>query len=512
MSPSAYHKLLKRQVRKHLNDLKELPDREALDHFLEAVSKSYSSFDQDKELSQRMFDIADSEYQEINRRLLEEKKTREQSIAKLIEAVNTLRQAESGSEDIDENLDLLSIADLLGEEVMLRRQIEEALKEAIVETEKAAKAKTEFLSIMSHEIRSPLNAVIGMTHILNNEEHLPSQEENLSVLEISSRNLMLLINDILDFNKIDSGNLELEQHSFDLAHLLKNIRKANDHAAKERGNILKLFVDDELPTSVRGDSARLGQIITNLVSNAVKFTNEGMVRIDATVMRSNDTEVTVRVSVEDEGIGIPEEKLKRIFEPFTQAGAETNRNYGGTGLGLAITKKLLHLMGSSIKVKSSEGQGSTFYFDLTLVTGESVSPETPNSGPIDEVKDLGNARILAVDDLEFNIITLSKIIGKWNIELTTASNGYEAVELVRNKDFDLVLMDLQMPVMDGREATEKIREFNTELPIVALTASTNESTRREVLALGMSDFAGKPFEPDQLYRKLKSHLVAKKEA
>ncbi|MCE2497155.1 MAG: response regulator [Flavobacteriales bacterium] len=167
-------------------------------------------------------------------------------------------------------------------------------------------------------------------------------------------------------------------------------------------------------------------------------------------------------------------------------------------------------MGSSIKLKSFEGEGSTFYFDLTLTTVETTVPR--DRRPIDEVKDLGNARILAVDDLDFNLITLSKIIGKWNVQVTTAVNGLEAVEKVRNDDFDLVLMDLQMPVMGGREATEKIREFDTELPIIALTASTNESTRREVLALGMNDFAGKPFEPDQLYRKLKSHIHPKEEA
>lgn len=496
-------------MRKFLNEDGSYPNEEAFRIFLEAVNSSYNAFEQDKELSQRMFDIADSEYQEINSRLLEEKKTREQSIAKLIDAVRTLRQ-EEGASDLHENLDLLAVADLLNEEVMLRRQIEDALKEAIVETEKAARAKTDFLSIMSHEIRSPLNAIIGMSHILNNEDHLPAQEENLKVLEISSRNLMLLINDILDFNKIDSGRLELEQHSFDLGHLLKNIRRANDHNARERGNVLKLFVDDALPTSVRGDSARLGQVITNLVSNAVKFTKEGMIRIDAVVLKETDIQVKVRISVEDEGIGIAPEKQKHIFEPFTQAGPDTYRSYGGTGLGLTITRKLLHLMGSSIKLKSAEGEGSTFYFDLTLTTGETIAPR--ESGPIDEVKDLGNAHILAVDDLEFNLITLRKIIGKWNLRVTTAFNGLEAVEKVRNEDFDLVLMDLQMPLMDGREATEKIREFDTELPIIALTASTNESTRREVLALGMSDFAGKPFEPDQLYRKLKSHILPKEKA
>ncbi len=202
MSKPSYHKLLNRQIRKFMNADGSCTDEESFKKFLEAVNASYNSFDQDKELSQRMFDIADAEYQEINSRLLEEKKTREQSIAKLIEAVRTLRQ-EDGAEDLNESLDLLSIADLLNDEVMLRRQIEDAFKEAIVETEKAANAKAEFLSIMSREIRSPLNAIIGMTHILNNEDHLPAQEENLKVLEISSRNLMLLINDILDFNKID---------------------------------------------------------------------------------------------------------------------------------------------------------------------------------------------------------------------------------------------------------------------------------------------------------------------
>lgn len=505
---SERHKLLKRQIRKFLNGEERCPEPEDFTRFLTAVNDSYKSFDQDKDLSQRMFDIADAEYQEINARLLNEKRVREQSIARLMEAVRTLRQEEGKPSDENKE-DLLAIAEMLNEEVQLRKQIEDALKEAIIETEVAARAKTEFLSIMSHEIRSPLNAIIGMTHVLNSEPHLPDQIENLKILEISSRNLMLLINDILDFNKIESGKVELEQHSFDLGHLLTNIRRANEFNAKERGNVLKLFVDDSLPTSVRGDSTRLGQVVTNLVTNAIKFTKAGMVRIDAIVMKDADTEVHVRISVEDEGIGISPEKQKTIFEPFTQAGPDTNRTYGGTGLGLAITKKLLHLMGSTIQLKSAEGMGSKFFFDLILPTGETVhhAPSNEDYGH----KDLNGAHILVVDDLEFNLITLDKIVGKWNAQLTFAVNGMEAVEKVKASDFDLILMDLQMPVMDGREATERIREFNAAVPIIALTASTNESTRREVLALGMNEFAGKPFEPDQLYRKIKAVLAARPE-
>ena len=219
-----------------------------------------------------------------------------------------------------------------------------------------------FLSIMSHEIRSPLNVIIGMIHILRKEKQLPEQKENLEVLDITAQNLMLLINDILDYNKIESGKLELEFTPFDLRKLVSNIKRANSNYAKEKGNRLKVFIDDDIPEYLMGDSVRIGQIITNLVSNALKFTKEGTVTVTVDVLEQDESEYAIQVAVKDTGIGISEEQQRKIFQSFTQARSDTTREYGGTGLGLAIIKQLLIIMGSQIQVKSINWRRVDFLF------------------------------------------------------------------------------------------------------------------------------------------------------
>ena len=497
MAEVQHHKLLKRQVKKFLSEA-EWTDSSAFHKFAKAVSDSYANFDQDKKLSQQAFDLADKEYYEITHKLTEEKKMREESIETLLQTISLLEEEEGSDWTYDKN-NLLTIAHYLDHQAQRRKEIENDLKQAMKDAQQASIAKSDFLSIMSHEIRSPLNVIIGMIHILRKEDQLPEQKENLEVLDITAQNLMLLINDILDYNKIESGKLELEFTPFDLRKLVSNIKRANSNYAKEKGNRLKVLIDDDLPEYLMGDSVRIGQIITNLVSNALKFTKEGTVTVTVDVLEQDESEYAIQVAVEDTGIGISEEQQRKIFQSFTQARSDTTREYGGTGLGLAIIKQLLIIMGSRIQVKSTIGEGSTFFFELKMEEGKRAEDyEFENS----EERDLGNASILVVDDMPFNLTIVRKIVGDWNVQLDFAKNGLEAVEKIRENTYDCVLMDLQMPVMDGEEATREVRKFNKNLPIIALTASSNMSTKQLLLNAGMNAYLTKPFNPDDLYAKL----------
>ena len=496
-----HHKLLRRQIRKFLSDYDWENDK-ALMKFINAVNDSYESYDRDKLLSQQAFDLADQEYFKITTKLTEEKQQREESISKLLQSISELEEGSQDSWNFDQK-DLVKVSSYLAAQVKQRKEIERKLKEAMTKAQQASIAKSEFLSVMSHEIRSPLNVIIGMAHILQKDEHLPAQRENLEVLDITSKSLLMLINDILDYNKIESGKLELDCAPFDLRKLISNIKKANLVAAQEKGIKLKVLMDDDVPDGVLGDSVRIGQVVTNLVSNAIKFTKEGSVKINVMVLEEDEKELLLRIAIKDTGIGITEEQQAKIFQSFTQARSDTTREYGGTGLGLAITKKLLQLMGCEVKVVSEIGKGSTFYFDIRMMATE-ISHHSVDFD--EESKDLRNARMLVVDDMEFNLVIVRKVVSGWNIQLDLARNGQEAVEKIRHNEYDIVLMDLQMPVMDGRQATEEVRKFNTDIPIIALTASSNESTKRSLLEAGINAYLSKPFNPEELYQKLYEHL------
>lgn len=498
MNFEGYHKLLKRQVKKFLEAENQELDPKLIP-FLNAVNESYHSFEKDKTLSSQAFAIAEEEFYVVHERLLAEKSLREKGIEKMLNTVKTLAQNDIISNGNDFN-DLLWVAEYLNSQVKMRMEVENQLQRAINQTQKASQAKSEFLSVMSHEIRSPLNVIIGMTHVLQKNQCLPDQEKNLEILSIASRNLMTLINDILDFNKIEEGKVELEYHDFSLIKLVNDIKKANENNAKERGNTIKLLVDSDVYETVHADSVRLNQIITNLVSNAVKFTKDGTIRITVSLLEAYDDSQLVRIEVKDTGIGISPKNQKKVLERFTQANNHTTREYGGTGLGLSITKLLLNLMGSKIEIDSEEGKGSSFYFDLILKEGKPTSKDEKDQIVLE--KDLKGIKVLVVDDLEFNIIMLEQIISDWNVRIEVAKNGKEALDKILASHFDMVLMDLQMPVMDGKEATIEIRKFNQEIPIIALTASSNHSTKIELLGSGMNEYVSKPFDPNVLYQKM----------
>ncbi len=372
--------------------------------------------------------------------------------------------------------------------------------------EQAATAKTEFLSTMSHEIRTPLNAVIGMSHLLS-ENPRPDQEENVNTLQFSAKNLMLLINDILDYNKIDSGKLEFEQAEIELRELVKNLLQTYQSKADEKGIALELSVDKKVPQTIFTDHTRLSQVLSNLVSNAIKFTDKGRVEVSIKQVMRTKERSAIKFKVEDTGIGIPREKQGVIFDTFTQASSATTREFGGTGLGLAITKKLLDLQGVPIHLFSLPGKGSRFYFTQTF----KIPRDTPVRVPAiqltindKEEKDLKGLNILLVEDNEVNVLVAKKFLIKWHATVHYVENGKEALDEITEEGdkYDLILMDLQMPVMDGYTASREIRKCGYQRPIIALTASALMEVEEKVKNAGMDDYVTKPFNPNDLLAKI----------
>ncbi|WP_258104438.1 ATP-binding protein [Marinoscillum sp. MHG1-6] len=394
------------------------------------------------------------------------------------------------------------------EDITQEIEREEELKKAKDQAELASKTKEEFLATMSHEIRTPLNAVSGLSQILLSDTPKPEQIDNLNLLKFSADNLLNLINDILDISKIESGKLALEVRAFDFKYLVQNVKRSLDFRARE--NIVEVVqeYDKSLPETFIGDATRVTQIIYNLAGNAIKFTRKGKVFISVTKLSEDDKQCTMRVSIKDNGIGISQENQEKIFESFTQAEAGTTRQYGGTGLGLYITRRLLQMMDSEIQLISELGQGSEFFFDLTL---------TKSNEKIDITTDLEenvlpersrNMKILVAEDNKANQLIIQTLLKKAGVQFTIVSDGKEAVEKAKTKNFDLILMDLQMPIMGGFEATYEIRKetdtYFQRLPIIALTADAFSNIKEKAEAIGMNGYLTKPYNISDLY-----HLIDK---
>ena len=322
--------------------------------------------------------------------------------------------------------------------------------------------------------------------------------------------MLVLINDILDFSKIEAGKVEFEEADFSIKDLVSNIRLALLQKASEKDIQLKLLIDHDLPDVVKGDPVRLGQILTNLISNAVKFTKEGKVTIVASLNKKLEGYTLIDFEVSDTGIGIAPEKIDHIFESFTQAAADTTRKFGGTGLGLTITKKLLELMGSEIKVKSELGKGSVFYFTLKIKNSPmKFMSNNPSNQLRVETKSLKGVKLLIAEDNQINVILAKQYMKLWDVECDVAENGEIALTLVQTNDYDMVLMDLQMPELDGYQTTVAIRKLAgqkyQDLPIIALTASAMLDIKDQAFVVGMNDYISKPFNPDELYRKIAAY-------
>ena len=397
------------------------------------------------------------------------------------------------------------------------KETELALIEAKEKESMANKAKDEFLTTMSHEIRTPLNAVIGISHLLLLENPKMEQLENLSTLKHSSEHLLCLVNDILDFNKIASGQLELEERDFSLNQVLNGLRSIFHNTAKEKDIRLLIKKDTSLPKTFIGDSTRLSQILTNLVSNAIKFTEEGKVMVDIEVLKVEADFYVLEFVISDTGIGIPDDKKDKIFLSFAQANSDTTRKYGGTGLGLAICKRLLEIMDSDLELESEVGKGSTFSFKLKLQKSSMTDYQEDNNAfdarSIHDQDNLKGARILVAEDNKVNIMVIEKFLSKWQVDFDIAENGLIALNKALENTYDMILMDLQMPVMNGFEASKAIRESNNPLnkvmPIYALSASTGMDIKNQLGEFGIDGLICKPFNPTELFKTLTSILQQK---
>lgn len=385
------------------------------------------------------------------------------------------------------------------------KRLNDKLEYSLVEVKKLSKARMNFLSTMSHELRTPLNGVIGISNAMMMQEPREDQKENLSILRFSAENLLSLINDILDFNKFDSDKVELENISFNLLALVRNNFLSIKPNAKEKMLELNLVVPEELEhIRVVSDPTRLTQVLLNLLNNAIKFTEKGQVSLHLTILGSTDNNIEVRFQVTDTGIGIDKDKQVEIFEPFIQASTSTNRNFGGTGLGLPIVKKVLSLFNSHIEVESKLNRGTSFHFDILFENDHSALAIAVDHEF--DLSKLATLRVLVAEDNPVNVLVIRKTLEQWNIDPVIAENGLRVVEILQKDDFDVILMDLYMPEMDGYDATRVIRKLpdpvKSTIPIIALTANSNMNVTEKVLEAGMDDCLSKPFNPQHLCEKL----------
>ncbi|MCX6248240.1 MAG: ATP-binding protein [Bacteroidetes bacterium] len=367
--------------------------------------------------------------------------------------------------------------------------------------ENAVKAKQQFLSNMSHEIRTPMNALIGFTKVLLKTDVTSKQKEYLTAIKMSGDALIVLINDILDLAKVDAGKMVFEQIPFTMALSISAMLHLFETKIQEKNLKLVIDYDSKIPKVLIGDPVRLHQIILNLVSNAVKFTTKGIITVRVTLINEDEEKATVEFAVSDTGIGIPESKMGTIFENFQQATSGTSRLYGGTGLGLAIVKQLVEPQGGTIHVESKVDEGSTFSFVLSfLKTNEEAEPEAEI---VELDKKIKNIKVLVVEDIPLNQLLMKTLLDDFGFERDIAANGKIAIEKLKSRSFDIILMDLQMPEMNGFEATEYIRNtMNSKIPIIALTADVTTVDLAKCKAVGMNDYIAKPVDERLLYSKI----------
>jgi signal transduction histidine kinase/CheY-like chemotaxis protein/HPt (histidine-containing phosphotransfer) domain-containing protein len=383
--------------------------------------------------------------------------------------------------------------------------------------EHSKKMKEVFLANMSHEIRTPMNSIIGFTNLINNTELSEKQREFIKNIKINAANLLVIINDILDISKIEAGKIELEKVSFSLEEIANQVVTACEEKAHTNDSQLVLNLDPSFNPWVIGDPTRMYQMLLNLTSNAVKFTKSGKVTVTIQLIKDLGEEVTVYFSVKDTGIGIAKENASKMFESFTQASDSTTRKYGGTGLGLSIVKQLVELHGGKIEVESELGKGSNFFFTLTYLKGEQPELQDTKQAIVSEevIKKLKTRQftILLVEDIIFNRTVAIETMHEWglNLNILEAENGLEALQILEKNHVDLILMDIQMPEMDGHTATQRIRQDFEEpkrsVPIIAMSAHASESEIQISRENGMDDYITKPFNPEDFLKKVVAHII-----
>ncbi len=382
----------------------------------------------------------------------------------------------------------------------------QAARDAAVQ---AMEAKTNFLSMVSHELRTPLYAVTGLTHLLLEENPTEAQQEHLKALKFSGDYLLNFINDILQINKIDADKLEPLEVEFNLKKVLSEVMNSLQQTAKESKTQLVLEYDPEIPGQLMSDPVKLSQIFMNLVGNALKFTKNGEVMVLAKLVKREEDQAHIYFEVRDTGIGIPKDQQEKIFDNFEQGSIQINREYGGTGLGLSIVKSLLGLFDSKIQLESEPGKGSSFYFELHFKCKDSLVDDIPFEMTQKEYEFSG-LHLLVVEDNKINQVITRKMLSKKDISCDIASNGLEAVDLASKNTYDGILMDIHMPGISGVEATERIRAFDPETPIIALTAISLDDSLETFYAAGCNDVVTKPFKPEVFYQKIGENIVEHK--
>ncbi len=386
------------------------------------------------------------------------------------------------------------------------------MQSAKEKAEKASLAKAQFLSTITHELRTPLYAVTGLTHLLLEEDPKEDQKEHLNSLKFSGEYLLSLINNILDLNKLEANKVEIEKTSFSLKKRINDVLIALKKSAVDRKNTLRLEYDDTIPAKLMGDPLKLSQILINLIGNSVKFTQNGEVVIRVSKLDHNASKIKLHFEVEDNGVGISKKKQKSIFETFSQASLQINRKFGGTGLGLSIVKNLLELMGSKIHLESQLGKGSKFWFNINFNVSEELQEENnpQNITYVIDYASLENKQVLVVEDNKINQMITKKILEKNKMICDVADNGMDAIKMTKEKNFDVILMDIHMPGISGIEATQKIREFDKDLPIIALTAVTIDENLDDFYRAGFNEIIPKPFKTEEFFEKIHKTLEGRK--
>jgi signal transduction histidine kinase/ActR/RegA family two-component response regulator/HPt (histidine-containing phosphotransfer) domain-containing protein len=494
-----FNKLLDRQIKKYLPP--EMLSDERLMRLLEAVNDSYKSFEKDKALADHAFHLNEEEYIRINKKLQTEVVGRRQAIKVLKEAIARLDGQGTAASAEEETLnDTLAH---LEDQLARKRKMEQELIEAREQAEQFARSKDNFLANMSHEIRTPMNAVLGMAGQLAKTALNERQRFYLDTIHSASESLLVILNDILDLTKIRAGKLALERIGFQPMSVLSRALQVMMHKAEEKGLILRIsFCDPGLSGVLIGDPYRLNQVLLNLLSNGIKFTSKGGVELSCRVAADDPLCQKLAIEVTDTGMGMDDSFVRHLFDKFTQEYDSVTRKYGGTGLGMSICKELIELMGGEIRVSSKKGIGTTVLLQVQLEKGSESDLSMRDDRPVD-TGSLKDKRVLVVDDNDMNRLVATTILGDYSTVIFEAADGQEAVDFLRDQVVDIVLLDIQMPVMSGLEAAEVIRrEISTTLPIIALTANAIRGESEKCLAAGMNDYLAKPFEESALIKKI----------